>query len=138
MENNNNIPSRIRKEALPKRNNKQSQTENSLENSANRINKVISDGYNELSLLSISAAARILRVGKSRIYNLIENGKLKIADLDGAIRIPYFELQRCLESLSKYSPSVNKSFIAAELKSYISATPQNIMNGIKKLRTKYE
>ena len=137
MRNNKIKPSCVCGDALPKRNNKQSQTVGSIE-SSNDSNKMGSDKFDELSLLSISAAARIMKVGKSRIYELIENGKLKIADLNGTIRIPYFELKRCLESLSKYSPSVNKSLMATQLKSYVTTTPQNIMDGIKKLRTKNE
>ncbi len=135
MGNKNNKPSSIREDELPKRNKKQSQTISTMENSMESTNKLSSKKYDELSLLSVSAAARLLRVGISRIYQLIENGKLKTADFDGRIRIPYFELKNCLESISNYHPVINKSLTNNSLKSCINATPKDIMDRIKKLRT---
>ena len=67
MRNKNNKPRIIREDGLPKRNKKQSQTLCSTENSTNVINKVSTERFDELSLLSISAAARIMKVGTPRI-----------------------------------------------------------------------
>lgn len=47
---------------------------------------------NELKLHAISSAARLLKVGKETIYNLIENGKLGYIKTGKRIKIPHSEL----------------------------------------------
>jgi hypothetical protein len=41
--------------------------------------------YDDLALLSITKAAEVLRVGKSRIYDFISTNKIKIVELSGVI-----------------------------------------------------
>jgi len=88
--------------------------------------------YDDVSLLSITKAAQIMRVGKTRIYDLIRTNKLKTVDLNGVIRIPYFEIRRCLEQLCDYSQYSNKSFQTTSTSKKIITNPRDIMKKIKK------
>ena len=98
MRNKNNKQDIIREDGLPKRNNHQSKTLCSSENSTNVINKVNTERFDELSLLSITAAARIMKVGTARIYHMIENKEVGVIELNSTIRIPYVELKRWQEN----------------------------------------
>lgn len=88
--------------------------------------------YDDVALLSLTKAAQIMRIGKSRIYELIKTNKIKIVDLDGAIRIPYFEIRKCLENLSGYTFYSQKSVEATITNKKIITNPKDIMKKIKK------
>jgi hypothetical protein len=88
--------------------------------------------YDDVALLSLTKAAQIMRIGKSRIYELINTNKIKIVDLNGAIRIPYFEIRKCLENLSGYTFYSQKSFEATATNKKIITNPKDIMKKIKK------
>jgi hypothetical protein len=88
--------------------------------------------YDDVALLSLTKAAQIMRIGKSRIYELINTNKIKIVDLDGAIRIPYFEIRKCLENLSGYTFYSQKSVEATITNKKIITNPKDIMKKIKK------
>jgi hypothetical protein len=94
--------------------------------------------YDDISLLSITKAAKVMRVGKSRIYDFISTNKIKIIDLNGAIRIPYFEIRRCLENLSEYTPCYQNLSETNSTRKKIITNPKNIMESIKKSRGKNE
>jgi hypothetical protein len=87
--------------------------------------------YDDLALLSITKAAEVLRVGKSRIYDFISTKKIKIVELNGVIRIPYFEIKRCLENLCDYSHYSNKSAETTVNSKKIITNPKDIMKRIK-------
>lgn len=88
--------------------------------------------YDDVSLLSLTKAAQIMRIGKSRIYDLINTNKIKIINLNGVIRIPYFEIRRCLENLSDYTFYSQKSVDHPATSKKIITNPKDIMNKIKK------
>ena len=87
--------------------------------------------YDDLALLSITKAAEVMRVGKSRLYDFISTNKIKIVELSGVIRIPYFEIRRCLENLCDYSHYSNKSVETAVTSKKIITNPKDIMKRIK-------
>lgn len=88
--------------------------------------------YDDVALLSLTKAAQIMRIGKSRIYDLINTNKIKIVDLNGVIRIPYFEIRRCLENLSGCTFYSQKSVDHTAISKKIITNPKDIMNKIKK------
>ena len=88
--------------------------------------------YDDLALLSITEASKVLKVGKSRVYNLISQNKLKIINLDGVIRLPYFEIRKCLEDLSCYLMYSNKTKEIAPANKSIVTNPKDIMRNLKK------
>lgn len=88
--------------------------------------------YDELALLSITEASKVLKVGKSRVYNLINQNKLRIINLDGVIRIPYFEIRKCLEDLSCYLMYSVKNKETATANKSIVTNPKDIMRSLKK------
>lgn len=88
--------------------------------------------YDDVALLSLTKAAQIMRIGKSRIYDLINTNKIKIVDLNGTIRIPYFEIRRCLENLSGNTFYTQKSVEATITNKKIITNPKDIMKKIKK------
>ena len=137
MRNKNNKPNCIREDVLPKRNYKQSQTIDSFE-SSNDSNKMSSDKFDELSLLSISAAARIMKVGKARIYHMIGNKEVGVIELNNTIRIPYAELKRWQENKIKHSAIFDKPNERGLITRNTSINPKDIMRSIKKSRVKNE
>ena len=88
--------------------------------------------YDDLSLLSINKAAQVMKVGKSRIHDFISTNKLKTVELNGTIRIPYFELRRCLENLCDYSAYDKSLYENVTSTKKIISTPKDIMKAIKK------
>ena len=138
MRNKNNKQDIIREDELLKQNNKQSQTLCSSENSTNVINKVNTERFDELSLLSITAAARIMKVGTARIYRMIENKEVGVIELNNSIRIPYVELKRWQENKIKHSAIFDKPNDKGLITRNTSANPKDIMRSIKKSRVRNE
>lgn len=61
------------------------------------------NSQNPLTLLSISQAARELKVGKWRIYEMIEKGEIGIIEFQrGKIKVPKTELLRWVQERIKY------------------------------------
>jgi hypothetical protein len=90
--------------------------------------------YDDVALLSVTKAAQIMKLGKARIYGFISTNKLKSVDLNGVIRIPYFEIKKCLENLyvnSTYSEIPVDNNITRKT---IITDPKHIMESIKKSR----
>ena len=87
---------------------------------------------NDLVLLSKSAAAKTLKVGKAAIEKLIDTGKLGyIVTESGSIRIPLFELKKYLERSMIYNQPrlpgrrASKSFLSPPV------SAKDIINKIK-------
>ena len=94
--------------------------------------------YDDLALLSISKAAKVMKVGKIRIYQMIENKEIGVIELNNSIRIPYIELKRWQENKIKQSAVINKpNAFGLVTRNFITA-PKDIMRGIKKTRIKNE
>ena len=92
------------------------------------------NNYDDLALLSITKAAKIMKVGKARIYCFISTNKIKAIDLDGVVRIPYFEIRKCLENLYVNSTYSNTPVESTITKKTIITNPKHIMDSIKKSR----
>ena len=88
--------------------------------------------YDDLALLSITKTAQVMRVGKCRIYDFINTNKIKTVELNGVIRIPYFEIRRCLENLCDYSLHSNKSVETSATSKKMITNPKDIIERIKK------
>ena len=138
MRNKNNKPDIIREDGLPKRNINQSPTLGSSENSTNIINKVKTERFDDLSLLSITAAARIMKVGTARIYHMIENKEVGVIELNSTIRIPYVELKRWQENKIKHSAIFDKPNERGLITRNTSTNPKEIMRSIKKSKVRNE
>jgi len=120
-------------------NNKKTSTIVHADNPARRNqNNKEPEVFDDLALLSISKAASVLRVNKYRIYDLMETNKLKYIDMGGTIKIPYFELKQCIQSLSKFSPQIESSKSEVIQKRIIETTPKDIMKRIRETRIENE
>jgi excisionase family DNA binding protein len=91
--------------------------------------------YDDLTLLSITKAAKVLKVGKPRIYQMIKNNEIGVIELERSVRIPYAELKKWEEGRIR-QPIINQP--NELVTKNIQTSPQEIMRGIKKLRTKNE
>jgi hypothetical protein len=90
--------------------------------------------YDDVALLSVTKAAQIMKVGKARIYGFIITNKLKAVDLNGVIRIPYFEIKKCLENLYVNSTYTDAPVDNTITRKTIITDPKHIMEKIKKSR----
>jgi len=92
------------------------------------------NNYDELALLSITKVAKIMKVGKARIYGFISNKQINAVDLNGVIRIPYFEIRKCIENFYVNSTYTNTPVDDTITRKTIITNPKNIMDSIKKSR----
>ena len=92
------------------------------------------NNYDDVALLSITKAAKIMKVGKARIYGFISNKQINAVDLNGVIRIPYFEIRKCIENLYVNSTYSNTQVENTTTKKTIITNPKHIMDSIKKSR----
>ena len=92
------------------------------------------DKYDDVALLSVTRAAKIMKVGKARVYGFISSKKLKAVDLNGVVRIPYFEIKKCLENLYVNSTYTNTPVDGTIKRKTIITNPKHIMESIKKSR----
>lgn len=57
-----------------------------------------------LELLSINRASKELKIGRNRIYELIENGELGVIEFSGGkLKIPRSDLIRCIKEKTRYT-----------------------------------
>lgn len=68
--------------------------------------------HSELRLLSKSAAAAKLGIGKSTLNKLIEEGRIKVTYISNRIRIPLKELHRFLDDNSLSMPDLEAKNIS--------------------------
>ena len=54
----------------------------------------------EQELLRIEEAAKVLRLGRSKTYELIRDGTLPVVHIGKAVRVPSGSLQRWIEKLA--------------------------------------
>jgi len=94
--------------------------------------------YDDLALLSISKAAKIMKVGKTRIYKMIENKEIGVIEFNNLVRIPYIELKRWQENKIKQSTIFKKPNEFGLVTRNFTIDPKDIMRGIKKARIKNE
>lgn len=59
--------------------------------------------FKELQLFSKSQAAQYMHIGKEKLSDLIETGKIGVIDLNGSIKIPYIEIERFLKDSLVYN-----------------------------------
>lgn len=63
---------------------------------------------NSLKLLSISAAAKELNIGASKLQSLIENGEIGVISLpNGRLKVPFNELVRWLREKTRFAIKEN-------------------------------
>jgi len=59
--------------------------------------------YDDLALLIITKAAKVLKVGKPRIYQMIENKEVGIIEFEnGTVKIPQSELSKWVQERITY------------------------------------
>lgn len=59
--------------------------------------------FNSLSLLSKREARRVLHIGNRNLNKLISDGKIKVVDVNGKIKIPYRNLEEYIYEASQAS-----------------------------------
>ena len=94
--------------------------------------------YDDVALLSISKAAKVMKVGKARIYQMIEKKEIGVVELDNSVRIPYIELKRWQENKIKHSAIFDKPNERGLITRNTSINPKDIMRSIKKSKVKNE
>jgi excisionase family DNA binding protein len=57
-------------------------------------------------LLKVEAAARLLSLGRTKMYELIAAGDVPVIRLGRSVRVPTASLRQWVEDRSKQSPSV--------------------------------
>jgi excisionase family DNA binding protein len=82
---------------------------NNVNNSTDTGIKDTADGaYNELRLLSLNAARKLLGIRYGMVKNLIKSGKIKFIRQGKRIKIPYQNLE---EYITKYSIVVSNNTV---------------------------
>ena len=94
--------------------------------------------YDDLALLSMTKAAKLLKVGKNRICKMINDKEIGVIELDNSIRIPYIELKRWQENKIKHSAIFYKTNERGLITRNTSINPKDIMRSIKKSKVKNE
>lgn len=56
----------------------------------------------KLEMLSISKAAKIMRIGKDKLYELIKQSKIGFVEIGERKKIPYLEIERFIAENLKY------------------------------------
>lgn len=59
-----------------------------------------------LELLSVSGAARVMKIGKNTLYQLISQGKIKTIALGKRVKIARSELRNFIKNESRISPAM--------------------------------
>jgi excisionase family DNA binding protein len=89
--------------------------------------------YNNETLLSKSAAAALLGIGKTNLAKLIGSGKIKYIELDRRIKIPYQEIKRFLsDNLAASTQKTNNEHLAKSRK-IVSENEFDTRNMLKRL-----
>jgi hypothetical protein len=98
----------------------------------------IKNDYDDLALLSMAKAAKILKVGINRIHKMINDKEIGVIELDNSIRIPYIELKRWQENKIKHSAIFDKPNERGLITRNTSINPKDIMRSIKKSKVRNE
>jgi hypothetical protein len=98
----------------------------------------IKNDYDDLALLSMAKAAKILKVGINRIHKMINDKEIGVIELDNSVRIPYIELKRWQENKIKHSAIFDKPNERGLITRNTSINPKDIMRSIKKSKVKNE
>jgi len=91
------------------------------------------EATNQLKLYSISAAAKVLAVGKDALYRLVADGKIGFIEIGKRKKIPFNELVRFQNENVKRLPTQNKDSIITknEIERFfnINRTRKSSLNG---------
>ena len=98
----------------------------------------IKNDYDDLALLSMTKAAKILKVGINRIHKMINDKEIGVIELDNSVRIPYIELKRWQENKIKHSAIFDKPNERGLITRNTSIKPKDIMRSIKKSKVRNE
>ena len=91
------------------------------------------------ALLSINKAAEQLKVGKKRIYDMIDNAEIGIIEFEnGTIKIPESELQKWIQRRLKYKQLTKKPDNGIMTRTKPAFNAQSVMNKIIKRKGKNE
>ena len=93
------------------------------------LSDISDDG--ELCLLSFNQAAKELKVGKQRIYEMIDKGEIGIIEFNnGTIKIPKSELIRWVQGRLKYKQITKSPENGRKTRSIPGFDVQSVMNKI--------
>lgn len=99
--------------------------------------KIMENSYNELSLLSLSKAASILKIGRDSLAKLINTGKLGVVMINQRYKIAYKELERFINDNTAYQCTVtdpvlftNESNISAS-REMLTFNSEELFNKLK-------
>ena len=85
----------------------------------------------EIALLSINQAAKELKVGKQRIYEMIDKNEIGIIEFDnGTIKIPKSELIKWVQERLTYKPSTKTAQNGMKTRNIPEFNVQSVMNKI--------
>ncbi len=76
----------------------------------------------ELRLLSINEARRILGIRHSTLKALVLNGDIQHLAIDGKVRIPYVALRKFIFEKSNYPEQMKSSYLEKDIDSIIAKT----------------
>jgi excisionase family DNA binding protein len=86
-----------------------------------------------IALLSINKAAEQLKLGKKRIYELIDNGEIGIIEFEnGTIKIPESELQKWIQRKLIYKQLTKTPENGKMIRTKPAFNAQSVMNKIIK------
>ncbi len=77
---------------------------------------------NELSLLSISEATKLLSISRANVGHLIKSGHIGIIAVNKRYKIPYRELQRYIEEATVRLPEIYGEDPADDLDEFMNGT----------------
>lgn len=89
--------------------------------------------YNNETLLSKSAAASLLGIGKTNLAKLLSSGKIKYIEINKRIKIPYQEIKRFLtDNLAASAQKTNDESLTKS-KRLVSESEFDSRNMLKRL-----
>jgi len=92
---------------------------------------VFDNSNNPLALLSIGQAAKCLKVGKARIYELIDKSEIGIIEFEnGTIKIPQSELVKWVQGRITYKPLTKTAENGKKTRNIPEFNVQSVMNKI--------
>lgn len=69
-----------------------------------KVRPIMKKDINNFTLLSLTQAAKMLKIGRDTLYYLIQQGKIKVIKIKHQLKIPYNELERFInENMVVYS-----------------------------------
>jgi len=92
-----------------------------------------------IALFSINQAAEQLKVGKKRIYDMIDNAEIGVIEFEnGTIKIPESELQKWIQRRLTYKQITNTPDNGKMTRTKPAFNAQSVMNKIIKRKGKNE